>query len=233
MHLTADDIRASNRIKRLNLINAITGIKPANLIGTINQSGHTNLAIFSSLVHLGSNPALLGFIVRPTTVPRHTYQNIMHTGYYTINHIPQAHIEQAHYTSAKFPAHLSEFDTCAFTPSYRANFKAPFVAECPVQIGMQFVQSIPIPTNNTILVIGKIVHLFIPDAAVTAAGHINLEQLTTVGIGGLNSYYALKKIGQFDYAHLHTVPNFASPPKTLAKSFDTHEATIGLSKPNE
>ena len=55
---------------RNNLINSISGYKSANLIGSISKQGITNLAVFNSVVHLGSNPALLGFILRPTTVPK-------------------------------------------------------------------------------------------------------------------------------------------------------------------
>ena len=62
------------KVERLNLINSLSGVKPANLIGTKDQNGNENLAIFSSVVHLGSNPALLGFILRPQgEVRRHTH----------------------------------------------------------------------------------------------------------------------------------------------------------------
>ena len=68
MHLTREDIQNTERIKRFNIINSITGIKPANLIGTISADGKTNLAIFSSDIHLGSNPALIGFIAEFTSL---------------------------------------------------------------------------------------------------------------------------------------------------------------------
>ena len=53
------DIFNLDKVKRLKLINSITGVKPANLIGTRSSDGITNLAIFSSIVHLGSNPPLI------------------------------------------------------------------------------------------------------------------------------------------------------------------------------
>ena len=53
-----------DRKYRLNLINSITGIKPANLVGSRSADGFDNVAIFSSLVHLGSNPAQLGLVMR-------------------------------------------------------------------------------------------------------------------------------------------------------------------------
>jgi len=89
--------------KRAQLINSTSGFRSVALIGTIDTKGQTNLAIFNSIVHIGSNPPLLGFIMRPDSVERHTLSNIMGTGYYTINHIHQKMYEQAHQTSARYP----------------------------------------------------------------------------------------------------------------------------------
>ena len=56
--------------------NSFSGAKPGYLIGT-GQGEDENLAIFNSITHIGARPPLLGFIQRPTTVDRHTYQNIL------------------------------------------------------------------------------------------------------------------------------------------------------------
>lgn len=208
MHLTKEDIKNLGKIKRLNIINSISGIKPANLIGTLSKDGNPNLAIFSSVVHLGSNPAILGFILRPMhEVRRHTYENIMDTGYYTINHVHPSFIEQAHYTSAKFSAEDSEFEKCQLTEEYLFDFPAPFVQESHLKIGMQLVQTIPIPANNTLLVVGEILHVLFPDATMDEKGHLNLTDLS-VGISGLNSYYNLEKTAQLPYARPQELPPF-------------------------
>ena len=73
---SSERLDSLNKIFRINLINSITGYKSANLLGTISKKGIENLAIFSSVTHLGSNPALLSFFVRPNVVPRNTYKNI-------------------------------------------------------------------------------------------------------------------------------------------------------------
>ena len=209
MHLTKSDIQQKPRIERLNLINSITGIKPANLIGTISDNGQPNLAIFSSVVHLGSNPALLGMVMRPQgDVRRHTWENIMQNGFYTINHVHQDFVQQAHYTSAKFEKEESEFEKCGLTAEYLADFKAPFVKESRVKMGMKFLQAIPIELNQTTLIIGEILHAIIPETAVDEKGHINLTIVETAGISGLNSYYTLGKIAQFPYARPHETPDF-------------------------
>ena len=210
MHFTQNDIKNLERVKRLNLINSITGIKPANLIGTISSKQETNLAIFSSVMHLGSDPALLGFILRPAQdVPRHTFENIMENGFYTINHVQTPFIEKAHYTSTKFKKTESEFEKCQLTEEYIADFKVPFVKESTIKLGMKFVESIPIKLNNTLLIIGEIVHLIIPDTAIDANGYMDLGLLDNVGISGLNSYYKLEKITDFPFTRPNELPNFS------------------------
>jgi len=165
------DISSADKVTRLRMINAITGIKPANLIGTQDASGRHNLAVFSSVVHLGSSPALIGFILRPYgEVPRHTWQNIQATGHYTINHIPASMTQQAHRTSAKFPEEVSEFERCGFTPELIPGIQAPFVGESTLKIGLSFESATEIPLNGTTLVIGKIIYLSIPDEFIDQAG---------------------------------------------------------------
>ena len=144
-----EDILQMPKVKRLNIINSITGIKPANLISTIDERNRHNLAIFSSVVHLGSNPALIGFILRPQEkIRRHTYENILENGYYTINHLPNHKTLEGHYTSAKFDKETSEYDVCHFTPEFQHEFPVPYVKESFLKMGLKHVESIPIKYNS-------------------------------------------------------------------------------------
>ena len=208
MEFLKDDLAAMDRIMRLKFINAVSGIKPANLIGTISKDGQTNLALISSVVHLGSNPPLMAYISRPTTVPRHTLENILSTGQYTINHINKDIIKRAHYTSAKFDKDSSEFERCQLTEEYLSTIKAPFVKESCIQMGMQLVDTIPIKQNGTIMVIGEIVFLNLPSEIVGEGHEIDLSKANGIGISGLNSYYELKKIAEYPYARVDEVPGF-------------------------
>jgi flavin reductase (DIM6/NTAB) family NADH-FMN oxidoreductase RutF len=209
MHITKQDILDLDRIRRLNMINSVTGIKPANLLGTISAEGKTNLAIFSSVLHLGSNPALLGFILRPGgEKTRHTYRNIKETGYYTINHVHKSFALNAHYTSAKFEPEVSEFSACRLTEEYLAGFKAPFVRESRLKLGLSFQDEISIALNDTLLVIGEVEHLFLPDDIMDQEGHLDLIKVDDVGIAGLNSYYSLRRLNKFPYARPGELPDF-------------------------
>ncbi|MFN9999166.1 MAG: flavin oxidoreductase, partial [bacterium] len=72
---------------RANLVNSLGGFKSLVLVGTISSKGNENLAPFSSLFHLGANPALCGLIFRPGEPGENTLGNILHTQQYTINHV--------------------------------------------------------------------------------------------------------------------------------------------------
>ncbi len=208
MHYDKKAIDQLDRVTRLKIINSVTGIKPGNLIGTIGENGATNLAVFSSIIHLGSNPSLLGFISRPQTEEvGHTLRNILQTEYYTINHIHPEFVEKAHYTSAKFSSDVSEFDACNLSEEYINHFKAPFVQESIFKMGLCFKEAVDIKLNGTVLVIGEIEELIIADKAFVNED-IDLEASEGVGISGLNTYYSLKKIDSYPYARLSEIPKF-------------------------
>ena len=56
MIITKENILQFEKLYRTNLFNSLSGFKSANLIGTISKEGKTNLAIFSSVIHVGANP---------------------------------------------------------------------------------------------------------------------------------------------------------------------------------
>ena len=204
MHLSKEEIQSMPKVLRLNLINSLSGIKPANLIGTVNKNGDENLAIFSSVVHLGSNPALFGFILRPKgDVRRHTHENIIETKEFTLNFVTTAFIQQAHYTSAKFDASVNEFEKCGLTSSYIPSFLAPFVAESPIKMGLSFVEEISIKANGTSIIVGQVEHIVLPDEILNDNGHLDLGSLDIAGISGLNTYYSLQKEDRFPYSRGH------------------------------
>ncbi len=198
--LSATQLKNMERIPRLNFFNAVSGLKSANLIGTISQEGITNLALFNSIVHIGSDPALLGFIMRPLTVPRHTYANIKASGFYTINLVHEAIHVQAHQCSAKYPEGTSEFEATGLTPFISETHPAPYVQESFIRIGLQFEEEHHIKANGTILIIGRAVEIRLPEGAVSKEGHLNLEAFHTIAVSGLDAYYRVEPLGRLPYA---------------------------------
>jgi flavin reductase (DIM6/NTAB) family NADH-FMN oxidoreductase RutF len=186
--------------KRAQLINSISGFRSVALIGTIDTQGQTNLAIFSSIVHLGSNPPLLSFIMRPDSVERHTLTNILDTGFYTINHINADMYEKAHQTSARYPKSVSEFDAAQLTPVFKNDFVAPFVAESQIQIGMEFRERIEININQTSMIIGEIKFVHYPTSCLLEDGFIDIEKAGTITSTGLDSYHTTQVLKRLEYA---------------------------------
>jgi len=193
------DIDGLEKIFRINLINSCSGFKSANLLGSISNDSIPNVAIFSSVTHLGSNPPTLGFILRPTTVPRNTYKNIKDLGYFTINHIWEDVIEDAHHTSAKYPDDISEFDMTNLEPEFKGNFKAPFVKNAPVQMAMKFVEEIFVPSNNVMLIVSQIEELYVKNELLQEDGLINLSKGNVATINGLDTYAIPKFKKQLSY----------------------------------
>jgi flavin reductase (DIM6/NTAB) family NADH-FMN oxidoreductase RutF len=194
-----ENINNLNKIYRINLINSCSGFKSANLLGSISKEGKTNVAVFSSVTHLGSNPPTLGFILRPTSVPRNTHKNIKETGYFTINHIWEDIFEDAHHTSAKYPEDISEFDMTDLEPEFKGEFKSPFVKNAPVQMAMKFIEEIYVPSNDVMLVVAQIQELYVKDELLEKDGLINLSKGNVATINGLDTYAIPKFKKQLSY----------------------------------
>ncbi len=200
LHYSSTDIDQMDKIFRLNLINSCTGYKSANLIGTQSADGKTNLAVFSSITHLGSNPPLIGFVLRPTTVPRDSYRNIKSSSFFTVNHIHYSTVADAHHTSAKYPEDVSEFSKTDFEAEYLDDFEAPFVKSAKVRLACRFLNEYPIKENNTLLVVSEILAIHIEDGIMESDGWLNLQQAGSVTINGLDGYAKAELIERFPYA---------------------------------
>lgn len=200
MILQLKDIEQLEKHYKIHLFNGITGFKAANLIGTKSVEGNENLAVFSSVVHLGSNPAMIGFVLRPDVVPRNTFKNILDTNFYTINQISTHFYDKAHQTSAKYDDEVSEFEAVGLKSEYIKGFTAPFVVEAKIKYGLSLQEVIPIKSNNTKLIVGKIETVVIDEELVHENGFINLEKANTAAISGLDGYYQPKFMKRLKYA---------------------------------
>lgn len=198
--LTLEQLMEMEQRQRAHLINSIGGFKSVALIGSIDLQGQTNVAIFSSIVHIGSNPPLLSFIMRPDSVERHTLANILETGFYTINHINAQIYEQAHQTSARYPKSMSEFDATSLTPQFKNEFVAPFVDESQIQLAMEFKERLDITINQTIMIIGEVKAIHFPTDCLAPDGFMNIEKAGTITVAGLDSYHTTQPLQRLPYA---------------------------------
>jgi flavin reductase (DIM6/NTAB) family NADH-FMN oxidoreductase RutF len=200
IHYNQSTIQNWERFYRANLLQCITGFKSANLIGTINAEGVPNVAIFSSVVHLGSNPALVGYINRPIAAATHTLANIEATRVYTINHVTTEFTDKAHQTSAKYALNVNEFDATGLTMEFIEGIKAPFVKESNIQYAVQLVEIVPIRHNQTFFVIGSITDIILKTITPASDGFVAIEKAGSMACLGADAYYTGQLIQRYRYA---------------------------------
>ena len=199
-HFTMEELQTWDRFTRAHFINSMSGFKSASLVATVNEQGVPNLAIFSNLVHLGADPALIGLVNRPREAAPHTIANIETTGVYTINLFTKEQIKAAHQTSAKYSAGVSEFEATGLTPEWHSFSKAPFVQESPVKYALILKEIIPIQWNRTFFIIGEVQHVMADETLLQPDGFLALEQLGIVTSLGIDAYYTTQAEQRLPYA---------------------------------
>ena len=198
--ITYEQMMNMEKQERVHFVNSLGGFKSIGLIGTQNKIGQTNLAIVDSIIHIGSNPPLFGMIFRPGVVERHTLENILETGFYTINHINENIFKQAHQTSARYDREISEFEATELNPEYKNDFFSPFLEESHVQLAMEFKEKTILTINNTVLVIGEVKAVYFPEDCLLNDGFLDLEKATSITCSGLDSYHKTTRIDRLSYA---------------------------------
>ncbi len=199
-HFTKQNLLDFPSRYRANLINSCTGYKSSNLLATKNNRGITNVAIFNSIIHIGSNPPMLGFILRPTTVSRGTFNNLKETGFFTVNQVHKDMIADAHHTAAKYEDDISEFDKTNLQEEYHDDFYPPYVKNSPIQLGCKYINEYLIEENDTILVIGAIEHIYIDKEIIHADGWVQLDKAEAISCIGLDGYALPTLLDRFQYA---------------------------------
>ncbi len=199
-HFDIATIKNWDRFYRTHFVNSLSGFKSVSLIGTVNEKGQTNLAIFSNIVHVGADPALIGFINRPIEAAPHTLKNIESTKQYTINHIKSAMIDASHQTSAKYAPGESEFNAVGLTAEWKTNCQAPFVLESKVKYSLTLVEIIPIAINKTFLVIGALQDVYVEEQVLQSDGFLQIEKVHSVCSLGIDGYYETNLLKRLAYA---------------------------------
>jgi flavin reductase (DIM6/NTAB) family NADH-FMN oxidoreductase RutF len=200
MIINRDQISAMEKRFRTTFINSLPGYKCLQMLGTASRDGISNLALFNSVFHLGANPALLGMIFRPDGDDHDSLENINQIGQYTLNNVIPESFKEAHQTSARYPSGYSEFEPCGFKEHYMEGFKAPFVAQSSIQIGLEMRELIDISINNTKMLIGEIVYVSMDDSILESDGYVDHLKAGTVTVSGLDSYFSTSHLGRLAYA---------------------------------
>jgi flavin reductase (DIM6/NTAB) family NADH-FMN oxidoreductase RutF len=197
---TLADLDTWSSRKRARAVNSLSGFKSATLVGTTDVQGVHNLSVVSSVVHLGSNPAQMGMVLRPPGVDAHTYKNFKATGQCTFNHIGVHWVSKAHQCSARYPEEVSEFEAVGLTPcGVEGTWKAPAVEESRVRMGLTLAEDIILP-NACHFMVMDVQWVEVDSTAVAEDGYVDLGTAGTAAVSGLDGYHATTPLGRFSYA---------------------------------
>lgn len=183
-----------------NLINSLSGYKSAHLMGTVSADGYENLTLLSSVVHVGSDPACVGIIFRPHTVEKHGFENMLDSGYLTLNAVNSTFYKSAHQSSARYSRNQSEFDSVNLSPEYRDNFYAPFVKEASVKYALRLVERYDIQYNPTHFIVAAIEAVYVPESIICKDGFLDLSKASVMTISGLDAYCSVVLEDRLPYA---------------------------------
>lgn len=200
MIYNSTDFSSMEKQFRTNLINSIPGYKPLQLLGTVGANGVTNLSLVNSVFHLGANPPLLGVVMRPKRPENDTLYNIQQSGEFTLNNVLPGWFKQAHQTSATFPSGISEFEECGFDAEFITEFKAPFVKQSTIKMGLKLREMMLMPINGTTIIVGEIIHIVLDEQMIGNDGFVDHIKADTVTVAGLDSYYTAQPLGRLAYA---------------------------------
>lgn len=187
LNFTSEDFVRMDRFYRVNFIHSLAGFKSPFLIGSMGQS--PNLAVFSSVFHLGSNPPLLGIKFRPVTNDNHTHRNLKEKGIITINSVQKEIFHQGHLTSARLQDGQSEFEFSGLELEWREFTTVPFVKQSRIKVLAEFREEHHIKANDVIIAVVEIKWVEIQNDKIGDNGVIPLDQLDMMAINGLYTYY--------------------------------------------
>lgn len=203
-HFQATDFQDWDRRYRANFFNSAGGFKSANLIGTYNEEGVANLALFFSVIHVGANPPYLGLLFRPHSVPRHSLENLLAQGCFSVNAVSAPIYRQAHAASAKYEAGRSEFEACGLSHLPGRALKVPYVAESPLRLGCTFAERQDLQVNGTIFIVGKIEEAWVEESLLQDDGFLDLAAARGLAINNLDAYYQPQLLNRLAYAEPDT-----------------------------
>lgn len=197
--LDKEEILTWGSRKRARFVNSLSGFKSATLIGTYDPEFGDNLSIVSSVVHLGSTPPMMGFVLRPPGKDAHTYKNIIKTGICTFSHVNEDIVEQSHQTSARYPRNSSEFEEVGLTSLRINGWEAPCVEESRVRMGLNLIDDIEL-ANGCRFLTCEVNWFDVDSRGLCEDGYVDLNKLGGVSISGLDGYHKTPGIFRLSYA---------------------------------
>lgn len=197
---SSEEIKSLDRAYRRDFINRITGAKLAWILGSFHPEFGENLALFSSIVHVGANPPLVGIVFRPSMGKLHSLRNINETKLFSLNSLPLKFRKEIHSSSANGSEELDDFDSIGLQREIDSSHPIPLVKEASIRMLLEPVELAPIRTNSNHFLVSEIKKVEINVAFLDSNELPIPEGLTYVS--GLDLYCKVESIQSMPYARI-------------------------------
>jgi flavin reductase (DIM6/NTAB) family NADH-FMN oxidoreductase RutF len=158
--------------------------RPIAWVTTKAEDGTLNAAPYSYFNAMGNNPptVVLGLLRDPAKGLKDTAGNIIATGEFVVNLVPERLADAMNLTAMDAPAEVDELEAAGLTPAESTHVGVPRIAESPVSF--ECVNHSTLVTGpRQVLAVGRVLAIHIDDRYILDAerGHIDTPALTLIG----------------------------------------------------
>lgn len=158
--------------------------RPIAWVTTQAEDGTLNAAPYSYFNAMGNNPptVVLGLLRDPAKGLKDTAGNIIATGEFVVNLVPERLAEAMNLTAMDAPAEVDELEAAGLTAAESTHISVPRIAESPVSFECVNHSSI-VTGPRQVLAVGRVLAIHIDDAYILDAerGHIDTPALNLIG----------------------------------------------------
>ena len=180
MRFDLEDVGTQNAYK---LLAATVMPRPIAWVVTENAEGHRNAAPYSFFNVMGSQPPTiaLGIMSDPERGFKDTARNILDTGEFVVNLVPERLEQAMNVTSIDAPRGVDELALAGLETVPSARVRPPRIAESPVAFECVSLSSV-VTGPSQVVVIGRVLTVHVADAYVLdrERAHIDTPKLDLV-----------------------------------------------------
>ena len=166
------------------LMTATVTPRPIAWITTLSDEGVVNAAPYSFFNAMGHTPptVAVGLLADPARGFKDTARNILDTGEFVVNLVPEALAEAMNTTCVDAPADVSEMELAGLEAAPSEHVRPPRIAASPVSFECVTLSNVVTGPHQTI-VIGRVLAIHIADDFVLDAtrAHVDTPRLGLIG----------------------------------------------------
>ncbi len=180
MRFDLDDVGSQNTYK---LLAATVMPRPIAWVVTLDEQGRLNAAPYSFFNVMGPSPptVAIGIMADPERGFKDTARNILDTGEFVVNLVPERLVEAMNITAIDAPRGIDELTLAGLATAPSAHVRPPRIAESPVAFECVSLSSV-VTGPSQVVVIGHVLAVHVADDCVldVERAHIDTPKLDLV-----------------------------------------------------